>query len=36
MKDGSGMMRILFVDDVVDVLEAMRRILRERRNEWSM
>jgi hypothetical protein len=30
------MIRILFVDDEADVREAMRRTLRERRNEWSM
>jgi len=30
------MIRILFVDDEADVLEAMRRTLRERRNEWTM
>jgi hypothetical protein len=36
MTDGSGMMRILFVDDDVDVLDAMRLTLRGRRNEWSM
>lgn len=30
------MIRILFVDDDADVLEAMRRTLRDRRNEWAM
>jgi HD-like signal output (HDOD) protein len=30
------MMRILFVDDEVDVLQAMRRTLREMRHEWNM
>jgi len=30
------MMRILFVDDEIEVMQAMRRSLREMRNEWSM
>lgn len=33
---GSGTIRILFVDDDADVLEAMRRTLRDRRREWDM
>src|SRR3979411_3026664 len=33
---GGGMIRIVFVDDEVDVLQAMGRTLREMRHEWSM
>jgi putative nucleotidyltransferase with HDIG domain len=33
---GRVMMRILFVDDEIEVMQAMRRSLREMRNEWSM
>ena len=30
------MMRVVFVDDDADVLQGMRRTLRDMRNEWSM
>ncbi|MGA2840126.1 MAG: response regulator [Steroidobacteraceae bacterium] len=30
------MMRILFVDDEIEVMQAMRRSVREMRNEWNM
>ena len=30
------MMRVLFVDDDADVLQGMRRTLRDMRNEWAM
>src|SRR5271166_243028 len=33
---GRAMMHILFVDDEIEVLQAMRRSVREMRNEWSM